>query len=273
MLKVDLHSHTNCSDGVLTPDQLLAEASAAGIDMFSITDHDTVAAYRSLTADIPSGLTLVPGIELSCTWRHLTIHIVGLGIDINSDFMHKVEATQGIARNNRFATILQKLEKAGLKIDAERVTAEAGNTPGRPHIARYLLETGQVKSERQAFDKYLGQGKPGDIKACWPNVEQIVQYIVELGGIAVLAHPIKYKLTRTKLIELCTEFKTAGGKAIEVISGQQTPQQMTMITAIARQLDLFASVGSDFHSPEQTWIKLGRIPELPPQLKPVWAQL
>ena len=119
----------------------------------------------------------------------------------------------------------------------------------------------------------LGQGKAGDIKECWPKLEQIVQYIVELGGIAVLAHPIKYKLTRTKLIELCTEFKTAGGTAIEVISGQQTPQQITMITTIARQLDLFASVGSDFHSPEQTWIKLGRIPELPTQLKPVWTQL
>lgn len=273
MLKVDLHSHTNCSDGVLTPDQLLAEAAAAGIELFSITDHDTVEAYRSIKADIPSSLTLVPGIELSCTWRHLTVHIVGLGIDLESDLINQVEEQQGKARNDRFLTILQKLEKRNLKIDRERVIAQAGNTPGRPHIARYLVETGQVKSAQQAFDKYLGQGKIGDVKECWPGLEQIVSWIVQMGGVAVIAHPIKYKLTRTKLMELCTEFKEAGGVAIEVISGQQTPQQTAAIASLARQLDLLASVGSDFHSPEQIWIKLGRIPELPPQLTPVWTQL
>lgn len=268
---VDLHSHSNCSDGQLTPEQLLSEASKAGIELFSITDHDTLAAYRQIGTAIPEKLTLLPGIELSCTWRKMTIHLVGLNVEPESQVMADAEQAQGLARAERFEKIIHRLKKIGLSIDNDQLIANAGQCPGRPHIAKYLLETGQVNSERHAFDKYLGQGKTGDVKECWPNMDKAIRWITESGGVAVLAHPLKYGLTRTKLMELALEFRESGGKAIEVVSGQQNPNQTALLRTVATRFDLLGSVGSDFHRPDQPWARLGRVAPLPNGIAPVWS--
>lgn len=270
-LIVDLHSHSNCSDGQLTPEQLLSSASEAGIDLFSITDHDTLEAYRRIGSDTPEDLRLLVGIELSCTWRKMTIHLVGLNVDPGSSVMGEAEEAQGLARTERFRKIIQRLTKVGLSIDENRLVVEAGQCPGRPHIAKYLFETGQVKSERQAFDKYLGQGKVGDVKECWPHLDKAISWIDEAGGVAILAHPLKYGLTRTKLLELALEFKESGGKALEVVSGQQQQNQTAMLAGIASRLDLLGSVGSDFHRPDQPWARLGKVAPLPKDITPVWT--
>jgi hypothetical protein len=271
MLSADLHTHTNCSDGQLTPDQLLAEAVEKGVQLFSITDHDTLAAYRQLTILPPEGMKLLVGIELSCTWRRMTIHMIGLNLDAEAASMLEAETKQGQARAQRYEKILQRLTKAGLDIDTERLITLGGSCPGRPHIARYLYETGQVKSETQAFDKYLGQGKMGDVKECWPDLSQAIDWVQQAGGVAVLAHPIKYRLTRTKLIELCTDFKEAGGEGMEIISGQQNPTQTKTLSEIAQKLELLGSVGSDFHKPGQPWAVVGKVAALPPGVTPIWT--
>ncbi len=271
MLSVDLHTHTNCSDGQLTPDQLLAEASKNGVQLFSITDHDTLAAYRQLSMSPPAEMKLLVGIELSCTWRRMTIHMIGLNLDANAASMQEAESKQGQARSQRFEMILQRLTKVGLYIDTERLIELGGSCPGRPHIARYLHETGQVKSETQAFDKYLGQGKIGDVKECWPDVSQAIEWVRQAGGVAVLAHPMKYRLTRTKLIELCTDFKEEGGVGIEIISGQQNPTQTKTVSDIAQKLGLLGSVGSDFHKPGQPWAVVGKVASLPENIEPIWS--
>ena len=271
MLSADLHSHTNCSDGQLTPDELILEASRAGVELFSITDHDTLAAYRNISIAVPEGMELLVGIELSCTWRKMTIHLVGLNVDPDSASMREAERTQGLARGQRFQKILERLAKAGLEIDAEALIQAGGDCPGRPHIAKYLVETGQIKSESKAFDRYLGQGKIGDVKECWPDLGQAVAWINDAGGAAVLAHPIKYGLTRTKLLELTADFKEAGGKAIEIVSGKQTRDQVIALSNIATKFDLLGSVGSDFHRPGQPWACLGKVASLPSDVTPVWS--
>jgi 3',5'-nucleoside bisphosphate phosphatase len=230
-----------------------------------------LAAYRQLTQPIPTDIKLVVGIELSCVWRRMTIHIVGLNVDPDSVAMHDAEKRQRAARTKRFETIIERLNKLGLSIDAEDLISTSGSCPGRPHIARYLVETGQVKSERHAFDRLLGQGKVGDVKECWPELSEVVSWILAAGGAAVLAHPIKYGLTRTKLLELVSDFKEAGGVAIEVISGQQNPQQTKTLVEVANKFDLLGSQGSDFHRPEQPWASLGRVAQLPEGIKPVWS--
>ena len=270
-MKADLHSHTSCSDGVLTPNELIMAAADAGVELLSITDHDTLAAYRQITTEIPSGMRLLTGIELSCTWRRMTIHVVGLKVEQDSLSIQKAEAQQAEARSERFLKILRKLEKAGLQIEIDKLVELGGACPGRPHIARYLVDTGQVKSEVQAFDRYLGQGKMGDVKECWPELSEVVQWILDAGGVAVLAHPLKYRLTRTKLIDLCSHFKDCGGRALEVVSGQQDPQQSKNIASICAKLELMASVGSDFHRPSQPWAQLGKTAALPANLTPVWT--
>lgn len=255
----------------MTPDQLILEAGQAGVELFSITDHDTLAAYRNISVAVPEGMKLLVGIELSCTWRKMTIHLVGLNVDPDSASMIEAEQMQGLARVQRFEKIMARLTKAGLNIDSEALIKAGGDCPGRPHIAKYLVETGQIKSEAKAFDRYLGQGKIGDVKECWPDLAQAITWINDAGGAAVLAHPIKYGLTRTKLLELVTDFKEAEGKAIEIISGKQTSDQITALSNIAIKFDLLGSVGSDFHKPGQPWASLGKVEPLPQSITPVWS--
>ena len=271
----DLHTHTNCSDGTLTPIQLLERAAEAGVDMLAITDHDTVNAYQGdfQQQAEANGIQLIQGIELSTTWQRMGVHIVGLNIDFNTPKLQQGITEQTIARGTRAVEIAEKLQKLGIDNALEGAQQFAANGfIGRPHFAQFLVASGRVKTIQQAFKRYLGSGKPGDIKQHWAEMEDVISWIRDSGGAAVLAHPLKYKLTRTKLRRLTEDFIELGGTAIEVISGQQTPSDTQLMGQICREKALLASTGSDFHTPGQSWAALGKQPTLPDGCQPVWGQ-
>ena len=269
-LHYDLHCHTTASDGSLTPDALLELAREREIDCLAITDHDTVAAYKELSTP-PGTPKLISGIELSTQWRGVNIHIVGLNFDLGSDAITEAEQHQQALRLQRAEKIAEKLAKAGIPDTLAGATAIAGNsTIGRPHFAQHLVNIGAVDDIQQAFKKYLGSGKPGDIKQLWPPLSRIVEWIRGAGGIAVLAHPAKYKLTNTKLGYLCDDFVEAGGQGFEVSSGLQQPAVTKLMAHICKQKKLLASCGSDFHQPGQQWAELGRYSPIPENLETVW---
>ena len=268
-MRVDLHCHTMHSDGVLTPLELIKRAKEKGVELLSITDHDTMAAYRE-PIDI-QGLTLIPGIELSTTWKNLNVHIVGLNVDPGSQAMLEATSQQSEARDRRAELISKALEKKGLTDTLQGARLLAGGSQiGRPHFARHLVNTGICNSLNTAYKKYLGAGKVGDIKSLWASMETVIQWIINAGGLPVLAHPAKYKLTRTRLRSLVKDFKAQGGIGLEVVSGSQQKDITTMLGNLAEEFDLLASCGSDFHTPENSWSELGKISPLPVNTRPVW---
>lgn len=267
----DLHTHTHASDGKLSPDELLAHAADCGVDVLSITDHDTVAAYEQLAEPPPGSPALVPGIELSTTWAGRGVHIVGLNIDPTNRILRAGIAAQQSARTERAHTIARRLEKLGFGHAHAVVADAAGNAAvGRPHFARYLVNNGYVKDVATAFRKYLGDGKAGDVRSGWASMDEVIRWIRSAGGSAVLAHPAKYRMTRTKLCALIEDFIAAGGVAIEVVSGPQEPCVTRRLGALAVDYGLAVSVGSDFHDPSSTWSAPGRFPTMPDTLRPVW---
>jgi len=270
----DLHCHTTASDGALTPRELLQRAAAAGVDLLAITDHDTVDAYAELEDAGAPGPRIVPGIEFSSQWSGHSIHVVGLGIDLDSPILEVAVRRQQSARAQRAVAIGERLERIGFDDTLAGARRIAGDTPlGRPHFARHLVESGRVKSISAAFRKYLGPGKPGDVKHYWPSVETIVSWIREAGGVAVLAHPGKYGMTNTKIGLLADDFRASGGQAMEVLCGQQSADVTRKLARICNQRNLHASCGSDFHAPERAWCDLGRCGELPDDCRPVWELL
>jgi predicted metal-dependent phosphoesterase TrpH len=268
----DLHSHTTASDGILRPNELVSRAKLHGVDLLAITDHDTLAGLpEAIEAAKNCGLRLVAGIEISCLWQGRGVHIVGLNVDTsNSDLLAGV-AEQATVRKSRARLIAERLEKIGCVGVYDGAKAIAGEAEiGRPHIAKYLVEHGFVTSVDQAFSRYLGAGKLGDVKQNWPQISQAIQWIHAAGGRAVVAHPVKYKLTLTKLRQLLTDFKACGGDALEVISGIQTPNITRDLGSLCQQFELLASCGSDFHYPNAGWQELGSFGKLAPELNPVW---
>ena len=247
---IDFHTHTTASDGALTPREILDRAQQGGVELLAITDHDTVAGYRealAISSDFPD-VRLVPGVEFSCRWSGTTIHVVGLGMDCDHPAMEAGLAVLAAARIERGAKIAKRLESRGFTGALAGAMAEAGQSQlGRPHFSAWMVAQGHVPDHNAAFDKYLGQGKPGDVKAFWPELAEVVAWIVEAGGIAVLAHPLKYKYTRMKLRRLVIDFAAAGGSAIEVLSGKQHPDQIAQLQRLADEFELQVSAGSDFH--------------------------
>lgn len=247
---IDFHTHTTASDGALTPAELMARAVERGVDLLAITDHDTDAGYRRAAAETSAypGLRLIPGVELSCRWSGTTIHIVGLGVNFDHSVMRQGLSQMNDARAERGTIIASRLESRGFPGALQGALAVAGESQlGRPHFSSWMVEQGHVKDHQAAFDKYLGQGKPGDVKACWPEMAEVVEWIVASGGVAVIAHPLKYKFTRMKLRRLVIDFTAAGGQGIEVLSGRQTVDQVAQLQRLANEFDLLSSAGSDFH--------------------------
>lgn len=270
----DLHCHTTHSDGSLTPPQLLARAIEHGVSTLAITDHDVISGVREAKELCAKGadIQLVNGVELSCVWSKVTIHVVGLNFDLDHSVMAQALASQQQARSQRAELIGQRLARAGFAGCYEGALAIAGQAQlGRPHFAQYLVEQGLVASHQQAFKRYLGAGKTGDVKATWPELATVVRWITGSGGVAVLAHPLHYKMTATKLRALIADFKTAGGQGIEVISGRQESEKTRYIASLAARFELLASQGSDFHRPGSPWSELGVCEELPSGMTPVWS--
>lgn len=268
----DLHCHTTASDGRLSPAALVERAHERGVRTLAITDHDTVAGYREALPTAKNlGLRLIPGIELSCVWGGATLHIVGLDFDPESDAMRDAEHTQRCARIERADIIAQRLAKCVKQpIDMAEVSALAGGEVGRPHFAQYLVNHGLAADMASAFKKYLGAGKPGDVKTSWPALYDAVQWIVAAGGIPVMAHAHLYKMTRTKLRACLDDFVAAGGQGLEVAYGLMDNNQRGQMAALAREYQLLGSCGSDYHGPNRFGLDLGVMPPFPHDVTPVW---
>lgn len=262
----EMHCHSRFSDGQLEPTDLFELAVSRGIEHMALTDHDTAKGYRESLAQgwVPESLTLYPAAELSCVWRGRTLHIVGVGMDVFSEGWLSVEQGYINRREKRFQRILYLMTKAGFTMDETAIRKIAGEaTPARPHIAQFMLESGQVKSIGQVYKRWLGQGKAGDVKQQWPEMAEAVAAITDHGGMAVIAHPHRYKLTWTKARELLDDFTEIGGQGIEVACVGMHPDLRKFLTDQARDRGLWVGGGSDFHSPDAQWIQLGVYPTLP----------
>ena len=270
--RFDLHTHTNCSDGTLAPRALVELAASVGVETLAITDHDTVAGIsvaKKCAGEL--GLNLISGVEISCIWSSMEIHVVGLNVnEADPEFLAQLN-TQAERRYHRARKMCEKLPGDGHEDLYEAVLRRTdGAPPGRPDIARELVDRGICRTMNEAFRKYLAMGKSAFVKTDWPEIETAVQWIHDAGGLAVLAHPSRYKLTRMKLSRLIAHFQQAGGDALEVVTTGQDPGKTNQLAKFAEEYGLLASTGSDFHSPSMPWVQLGKQPALPRQCKPVW---
>jgi predicted metal-dependent phosphoesterase TrpH len=271
-LKLDLHTHSNHSDGALTPQELLACAAAAGIHVLALTDHDTVAGLESAhRAAAQHGMTLVPGVEVSMTWRAQTLHVLGLWIDPGCPDLTHALAAQADLRRERMRGMCLKLNKQRLPGDALWATVQAmPGLPTRTHLAQAMTAAGLVERSDVAFRKYLAKGKPAHVSVAWPTLEQGIAWIRAAGGVAVLAHPCRYTLSSGARRRLLADFAAAGGEGLEVVSGANGRQHIEACTQMASTHGFSGSVGSDFHSPQFAWNPIGRSLKLPDCITPVW---
>lgn len=274
LLKADLHCHSFYSDGFLSPDALLSKAVAAGVKILALTDHDTVAGVASLCeAARHQDITVIRGIELSVRWKTQDIHIVGLNIDDTHPALTQLIQLQNERRMTRGREMAALLQDVGVHDAYEKASAIAGHDRiGRPHLAQVLMNEGLVKDMQSAFTRYLGRGKRAHVPTRWASVEEAVSIITEAGGMAVIAHPLKYKLTRSKLNKLIELFKSAGGNGIEVVSGETNVSQATEMAGLCLRFDLLASTGSDYHNDSYSRIRLGGQLPLPLNCKPIWEE-
>ena len=268
----DLHTHSTASDGTLTPAELVRHAVHSGVNALALTDHDTTEGIPEAADEaVRHGLVLVPGVEISVTWCGLTVHLVGLGVDPGCE-----ELQAGLHRLREFRSwraeeIGHRLEKSGIPgaCQGARALAEGGLI-ARTHFARFLVNQGHAPDMRRVFQRFLVRGKPGHVTGRWAELSEAVEWIRVSGGQAVIAHPARYALTRSKLRRLLAEFVEAGGMGLEVVSGSHSRDDTFKMAKHAADFDLLASAGSDYHGPENPWVGLGRLPGLPPGVRPVW---
>lgn len=273
ILNADLHCHSVVSDGTLTPEALAQRAKANGVELWALTDHDEVGGLaRAAAAAQAQGLQFLTGVEISVTFIGHTVHIVGLGFDAND-----LRLTQGLqqtrgGRGQRARDMAAGLAKVGIAGAYEGALAFAGNPEliSRTHFARFLVDTKVCKDTHEVFRKYLTEGKPGYVEHRWATLKDAVTWITQAGGIAIIAHPARYKITTNEEYALFTEFKAHGGQGVEVITGSHTPAEYLSYADTAREFGLAASRGSDFHSPDESHTELGTLPYLPGTLTPVW---
>jgi len=271
----DLHCHSNASDGALSPTELVHRAHQHGVTSLALTDHDTTTGLpEAKLCAAATGLKLIAGIELSTNWHNKCFHIVGLGID--PTYAPLAEATYNLqsTRLERAEKIALKLEKKRIPGAMEAVKKAAGDGMiTRTHFADFLLSQNHVSTQQEAFDRYLAKGKPAYVSTSWAELELAVSWITGSGGVAVLAHPLRYKLTANWMKRLLTAFKDVGGQGIEVITGRITADEVRLVTDYATRFELAGSMGSDFHSSANQWVELGRLAPLPKNIKPVWELL
>ena len=274
MTQYDLHTHSTASDGSLTPSELVARAQQQGVTHLALTDHDgTEGITEARQAAAARGITLIPGVEISTTWRNSTVHIVGLNIDVENNELQGGLAMLREYRQQRAYKMAEKLEKAGIRDALAGAQKYASKTLlGRVHFARYLIETGHASDMKDVFKRFLVKNKPGYVASQWVSLADAVTWIKAAGGQAVVAHPARYKLTATKRRQLLTDFKQLGGDAMEVSSGFQHPEEVRTMARLAEAFELLASCGSDFHSPDKGWNEIGKMAALPPFVTPIWNQ-
>lgn len=269
--KYDLHCHSTASDGVLSPREVVLRAFEQGVNVLALCDHDTVAGIDEAkqTAD-EIGIALISGVEVSTDWEGRGIHIVGLNFDKMHPKMLALLENQKVLREKRALEIGAKLEKVGISNAYEGAKTLADGEVTRAHYARYLVQIGKVSNDGQAFKRYLGPGKSAFVKAEWTNIPTTIETIHAAGGIAVIAHPLRYNMTGKWVRRLMADFKTWGGDGVEIADCGQTKDQRQILARWANEFDLLGSVGSDFHFP-CGWVELGKNLALPEGVKPVWV--
>ena len=268
----DLHSHSTASDGTLAPASLLERAHSAGVAVLALTDHDTLDGLAE-AAEAVSGLdlSLIPGVEISVTWQAMTIHILGLNVaPDNPELSDGLQELQKM-RVFRAAEISRKLADRGIPGALEGAGRfRKGQILSRTHFAHFLVESGYAVSVRDVFKRFLVKGKPGYVRSEWVSMERALGWVRQAGGLPVIAHPARYRLSRSKLKRLVGEFREAGGIGLEVVSGSQSRDETLHMAAVSREHGLFASCGSDYHGPEKPWVELGRLRRLPEGCTPIW---
>ena len=272
--RIDLHTHSHCSDGVLAPAALVALAAQRHVGLLALTDHDTAMGCEAARAACElHGMRFVPGVELTCLWREREIHVIGLNLDItHAPFIAHCAAVLEL-RRQRITAMAQRLTRAGLPGDALAAEALAAAAPTRAHLARALCARGLATTVQAGFDRWLKRGRPGYVGAQWPELASAVQCIVAAAGVAVLAHPHRYQVSSGVLRELLAEFKAAGGAGLEVSLAGMGPGDADRAASLARRFDLAGSIGSDFHEPGLPWRPLGRFAKLPDRVTPIMARL
>lgn len=268
----DLHCHSTASDGSLSPTEVVQRAKSQGVTSLALTDHDTINGQKEAAeASVMNNINYITGIELSTTWENKCFHIVGLNIDpTNTALMAGIEKLQTL-RTERAKKIAHKLEKRRVPGAYEAVIKAAnGGMITRLHFADFLLSKHYVSNQQQAFDRYLGKGKSAFVSTIWADLPDAIDWINQSGGVAVVAHPLRYNLTASWLRRFLASFKEMGGKGIEVVTGRSTPEEIRKTLQYANNNQLLASIGSDFHTPANQWVELGRLAPLPESINPVW---
>lgn len=269
----DLHTHSWYSDGHYAPADLVDRAEKQGIRVLALTDHDTTAGIPEARAACEArSIRLIPGVEVSVTWEKKTIHVIGLGVDPENEGLQATLSAIGLIRESRAAEMGERLARKGILgvLDEAREIAGVGMVT-RTHFARVLAARGHALDVRDVFGRFLTPGKPGYVSTTWAPLEKAVAAIRDAGGSAVIAHPLRYRLTRSWLRRLAGEFREVGGAGIEVLSGQPSPGDMQSMRDFAIRERLRGSCGSDFHGPDEGWPKLGRVPLMPTGVEPIWA--
>ena len=272
----DLHCHSVVSDGTLTPEVLASRAKGNGVELWALTDHDEIGGqHRAAAAAAAIGLPYLTGVEISVTFADETVHIVGLGFDADDPAL-----TQGLAdtrggREKRAREMSQQLANVGIPDAYEGALRYVGNPEliSRTHFARFLVEAGYCRDTPEVFRKYLTDNKPGYVPHRWASLSDAVGWITGAGGVAVIAHPGRYKFSANAEYALFSEFKEHGGRGVEVVTGSHTPPEYRVYAEMAREFGLAASRGSDFHSPDESHTDLGKLPYLSPDLPTVWDLL
>ena len=276
-LNADLHCHSTVSDGLLAPAEVVRRAHGNGVELLSLTDHDELGglAEARTTAD-EIGLRFVDGVEVSISWGDdQTVHIVGLAVDpANAPLLTGLQQVRS-GRDSRAGRMAAELDKAGIHGAYEGALRHVGNPAlvSRSHFARYIVEQGHARDVKSVFDHWLAKGKPGYVEHSWATLEDALRWIVGAGGTAVIAHPGRYRLSKAERKYLFASFKDMGGCGIEVLSGSQKDDETLEFSRLAREFGFLASRGSDFHGPGESWIDLGKLPDLPEGLTPVWSRL
>jgi predicted metal-dependent phosphoesterase TrpH len=274
MPRYDLHCHSTCSDGLVTPADVVRRAAARGVNVLALTDHDDVAGLdEAADAARSARLAFVPGAELSVSWDEHTIHVVALGVDASEPTLVTGLASIRSGRDARARRIADALEKAGIAgaWDGAMRYVTSQRLISRAHFARFLVDAGHVRDMKDVFRRYLAPGLPGYVQHAWATLAEAIAWIHAAGGQAVLAHPARYRVTAAGMRRLLAEFRDRGGDAIEVVSPSHTAEDVARFAALARTYGLMASLGSDWHGPDESFVDFGDLGDLPDGLTPVWA--
>ena len=275
-LNADLHCHSVVSDGTLAPEELAPRAAANGVELWALTDHDEIGGqHRAIAAAHAAGMAYLTGVEISVTFAGVTVHIVGLGFDPDDAALREGLAETRDGRIPRAREMAAQLAAVGIPGAYEGALKYVGNPQlvSRTHFARFLVEAGVCRDTPEVFRKYLTEGKPGYVPHRWAALGDAVRWITQAGGVAVIAHPARYKFTANEEYALFSEFKAHGGLGVEVVTGSHTAAEYVTYADMAREFGLAASRGSDFHSPAESYTDLGKLPLLPDNLTPVWELL